>query len=254
MLAVETVVGTDAVPYWRPLAPLVSDGPDVEALKTYLEAAGYDPGTVDGRFTDRTRAAIEAWQDDHGYPVDGVFLPTDVAPGRSPATVGRVDVAAGDTVAVGQPLVALVEDEATVTVDIDNTDRSRLTLDLPAEIPIPATGATGTGRLVELAEAATVDAQGVERYRGEVALDGDLGAVEGTAVRIEVIRERVDDALAVPVASVSLGPGGEEVRILARDGTIKRVPVQTGLTEGAMVEIVSGLDGSEQVVVEVRQS
>ena len=77
--------------------------------------------------------------------------------------------------------------------------------------------------------------------------------MEGAAVRVEVVLAEVTDALVVPVASVSLnGSGVEEIRILAADGTIERVPVVTGLTEGALVEVVEGLDGSEQVVVEVR--
>lgn len=243
----------EPVPYWRPLQRFIEDGPDVEMLEQYLTDEGYSPGTVNHEFTDRTRDAVEAWQEDHDYPIDGIFLPTDVANGEWPATVGAIDLEVGTTVVAGQPLVPFVDDELSVTVQVDPTDRSRLETGLVAEVSIPATGAEGTGLISELADNAEIDQQGVERYRGEVALDGDLGVVDGTAVRIEVILEQVLNALAVPVASVSLnGDGQEEVRILNRAGTLDRVEVETGLTEGAMVEIVSGLDGSEQVVVEVR--
>lgn len=243
----------DPVPYWRPLARFVEDGPDVEMLEQFLVDEGYSPGTVNQDFTDRTEDAIEAWQEDNGYPIDGAFLPTDVAIGDWPATVGAVDLEVGVTVVPGQALVSFVSRELSVTVQVDPTDRSRLVSGLVAEVSIPATGAEGTGVIAELAENAEIDQQGVERYRGEVDLDGDLGVVDGTAVRVEVILEQVVNALVVPVASVSLnGEGREEVRILNRDGTLDRVLVETGLTEGAMVEIISGLDGSEQVVVEVR--
>ncbi len=249
MLAID-----DPEPYWRPLTVGVPDGPDVERLERFLTDEGYEPGTVNQEFSTATRDALEVWQEDNGYPIDGTFLPTDVVTGSWPATVGSVLPAVGDTVAIGQPLVGFVEPELSVAVQIDPTDRSRLSIGLVTVVEVPATGATGTGEIADLAEAATVDAQGVERYRGEIDLDTDLGVVDGTAVRIEVIVRQVIDALVVPVAAVSLnGDGREEVRILNAEGTIDRVLVETGLTEGALVEITSGLDGSELVVVEVRE-
>lgn len=243
----------DPVPYWRPLARFVDDGPDVERLERFLTDEGYSPGTVNQEFTNVTRDALEAWQGDNGYPVDGQFLPTDVATGEWPATVGGIDLDVGATVAPGQALVPFVDDDLSITVQVDPTDRSRLEEGLVARVTISATGAEGTGQIADLAEAAEIDQQGVERYQGEISLDNDLGVVDGTAVRVEVILEQVTNALVVPVAAVSLnGDGREEVRILNREGTLDRVFVETGLTEGAMVEIVSGLDGGEQVVVEVR--
>lgn len=240
-------------PYWRPLDRFVPDGPDVEMLEQFLTDEGYSPGTVNQEFSGLTEDALEAWQEDNGYPVDGVFLPTDLAVQQWPATVGDVLVDVGDSVTPGQPMIAVVDAELAVTIRIDPTDRSRLEPGLPATITVTASDIEADGSVRELADAPDVDGQGVERYRGEVAVDGDLELVEGAAVRVEVTLAEVIDALVVPVASVSLdGSGTEEVRILAPDGTIERVPVVTGLTEGALVEVVEGLDGSEQVVVEVR--
>jgi len=241
-------------PYWRPLERFVDDGPDVETLEQFLTDAGYSPGTVNQEFSTTTRDALEDWQADLGYPVDGRFLPTDVAIQQWPATVGEVAVALGDSVSSGQPLVSFVESELAVSIQVDPTDRSRLDVGLPAVITVTASDLEAAGSISDLADAPEVDAQGVERYPGEVTVTGSLDLVEGAAVRVEVVLAEVVDALVVPVASVSLdGSGTEEVRILAADGTIDRVPVTTGLTEGALVEIVEGLEGSEQVVVEVRQ-
>ena len=248
MLAID-----DPVPYWRTLTRFVDDGPDVERLEQFLTDGGYEPGTVNQEFTDVTRDALEDWQEDNGYPVDGQFLPTDVATGEWPATVGAVDLDVGEAVSLGQSLVPFVADDLSIVVQVDPTDRSRLETGLVARVEVSATGAEGTGQIAELAENADIDEQGVERYRGEVQLDTDLGVVDGTAVRVEVILEQVSNTLVVPVAAVSLnGDGREEVRILNAEGTLDRVSVETGLTEGAMVEIISGLDGGEQVVVEVR--
>lgn len=241
-------------PYWRALDRFVDDGPDVEMLEQFLSDAGYSPGTVNQEFSNLTRDALEDWQEDHGYPIDGRFLPSDLAVHPWPATVGDVGVDIGDSVAGGQPLLAFVESDLAVSIRVDPTDRSRLDVGLPGSVTVAASDIEAAGTITELADAPEVDGQGVERYPGEMTISGELDLVEGAAVRVEIVLTEVIDALVVPVAAVSLnGSGDEEIRILAADGTIDRVPVVTGLTEGAQVEIVEGLDGSEQVVVEVRQ-
>ncbi|MCP5028518.1 MAG: hypothetical protein GY929_19755 [Actinomycetia bacterium] len=243
----------EAPPYWRVLDRRATDGPDIEQLETFLVAAGFDPGDVDEDFTSNTEDALEDWQAENGFTPDGLFRPTDLLPAAWPARVGTVVVEVGGFVGPAQPLFTFVEDEVGALVSIAPADRTRLTEGLPAVVEIPATGAEGQGVVARLGEAAQVDQSGAERYQGEIDIGRDLVAADGTAVRVEVILAEVGDALVVPVASVSLdGSGGEEVRILAEDGTITRVPVTTGLTEGALVEIVEGLDGSEQVIIEVR--
>ncbi len=245
------VAGT--TPYWRPLQRFVDDGPDVEALELFLDEAGFSPGTVNQEFSSATRDALEDWQEANGYPVDGRFLPTDLAIHDWPAVVGSVGVDVGDSVAPGSPLVSFVEQDLTIAVAVDPTDRSRLEIGLPAVVKVSASDIEVDGRISDLADAPEVDAQGVERYAGEIESDITLNIVDGAAVRVEVILAEVVDAMVVPVASVSLdGSGAEEIRVLNEDGTIDRRTVVTGLTEGALVEITDGLDGSEQVVVEVR--
>lgn len=242
-----------SVPYWRTLNRSSTNGPDIELLEQQLADDGFDPGSVDQDFTSATRTALQQWQEAKGYPDDGIFRATDLAVGAWPATVGTVELEVGQFVAPGVPLMMLVEDELSVIVSIDPTDRSRLVPGLRTTVEVPATGEDAAGRIIELADTANTDGQGGQRYRGEIELLSDLEAVAGTAVRMEVVLEEVIDALVVPVASVSLSAEGqEEVRILTREGTLSRVPVTTGLTEGALVEIVDGLLGNEQVVVEVR--
>ena len=51
------------------------EGTDVEALQIRLDAAGYDPGEIDGIFGPNTEAAVRALQKDAGILVDGEFGP-----------------------------------------------------------------------------------------------------------------------------------------------------------------------------------
>ncbi|WP_224247538.1 peptidoglycan-binding domain-containing protein [Hyalangium gracile] len=47
-------------------------GPDVEQLQRQLEAAGFEPGPVDGIFGAKTKAALMAFQRARGLEVDGI--------------------------------------------------------------------------------------------------------------------------------------------------------------------------------------
>ncbi len=49
-----------------------STGNDVENLQRQLAAQGFNPGTADGIFGNRTRRAVEAFQRAEGIQVDGV--------------------------------------------------------------------------------------------------------------------------------------------------------------------------------------
>jgi len=56
----------------RPTLRLDARGSHVEALQTRLRDLGYFAGRIDGHLGERTRAAVQAFQADHGLELDGV--------------------------------------------------------------------------------------------------------------------------------------------------------------------------------------
>lgn len=52
-----------------------SKGPDVVRLQTLLARAGFSPGTIDGAFGPKTKAAVMAFQRARGLIVDGIVGP-----------------------------------------------------------------------------------------------------------------------------------------------------------------------------------
>jgi peptidoglycan hydrolase-like protein with peptidoglycan-binding domain len=52
-----------------------SEGEEVETLEHALSALGYDPGSADGLFDQRTRRAVIAFQRDHKLEPDGIVGP-----------------------------------------------------------------------------------------------------------------------------------------------------------------------------------
>lgn len=182
---------------------------------------------------------------------DAVFQPGDFVVGEWPTRIGSVLVDLGEFVPEGNPLMTLTEDELTVTIEMSPSDRAELDEGLRATVELAATGVTAPAVIEELEDAPDVDQSGGETYAGTVTVEGDLAVVDGATVSVDVVLEESVDVVTVPVAAL-VGVGDEtEVRVVRRDGSLERVAVVTGLTEGAFVEIREGLSGGEQVVVEV---
>jgi peptidoglycan hydrolase-like protein with peptidoglycan-binding domain len=68
-------------------------GHDIRVLQDLLGNAGYDV-TVDGEFGDVTFKAVEAFESQHGRPVDGAMDADDIAALRAAAAAGPAPVAA----------------------------------------------------------------------------------------------------------------------------------------------------------------
>jgi peptidoglycan hydrolase-like protein with peptidoglycan-binding domain len=69
--AVRSAAGTPE-PERPALDRLLTRG-DLQVAETRLKEFGFDPGPVDGMFTDETRAAVRAFQARYGLPVSGLL-------------------------------------------------------------------------------------------------------------------------------------------------------------------------------------
>ncbi len=195
-----------------------------------------------------TRATVSI----HIVDDDSIFQPGDLVVAQWPARVGKIHVEQTQIVIDGEPVMEFVEEEFSINITVNASDRPELTTDMPVDIEVEATGQSAEGVVLRLDESATVD-EGTEIYEGEVSTDGDLAAIDGAQVNVDVVIEEATDAIVVPVAAVLLdGQGNPEVRVVDPEtGNVKRVSVVTGLTEGSFVEIREGLNGDEQVIVQI---
>lgn len=70
----------------------------------------------------------------------------------------------------------------------------------------------------------------------------------GTFAEVVLALREIPNALVLPPQAVVSGPSGKAVFIVDQ-GKAKSIPVQTGITDGKWIEILSGLTGDEEVVV-----
>ena len=189
----------------------------------------------------------------HTLDDDVIFVPSDMIIADWPARVGTVFVDEGETVQLGQQLLTLTEPDFTITLFANPTDRSELVLGQLVTVELEAGDQTVEGRIVELDDAAIVNESGAERYEGVVEVVGALAAVDGATVSIEVVLDERIDAMVVPRAAIFQdGIGNPTVRVIDPDTLGQtEVAITTGIQEGSFTEVLSGLDGSEIIVVDV---
>ena len=182
---------------------------------------------------------------------DVVFLPSDMLVAAWPARVGKVEVDEGEFVLQGSVVISLTEPVFTITMKVSPSDRAQLEVGQSATVKLKAGDQDLVGVISTLDDAATVGDAGEELYEGVITVTGELAAVDGASVSIDVTLDERVNVLSVPVAAVLRTAAGDEVRVVNDKGTISRVSVTIGLIDNEYVEIVSGLKGDELVVVDI---
>ena len=184
---------------------------------------------------------------------DVVFRPGDMVVADWPVRVGTVSVEEGDYVQRGTPLFDLTEPQFTITLFASPTDRAKLAEGQSVTVNLDAGDQESPGTIVELDDNATVSGTS-ETYEGVVDAVEDLVGVDGAVVTIDVVVEESIDAVVVPIAAVLSDSGQETVRVVTPAGVIERRAVETGMLDGAYVEVVSGVVAGEYVILEIDRS
>ena len=77
----------------------------------------------------------------------------------------------------------------------------------------------------------------------------DITLINGASATLQVVTAHSANALVLPVEAVAGGQGKGKVDVIGPDGSRQTKDVVLGLSDGKMIEIKSGLDGSETVAV-----
>lgn len=77
----------------------------------------------------------------------------------------------------------------------------------------------------------------------------DLSAlVPGFDIDAEIITETTTDALAIPIESLLYNEDGTPYVFVVENGVVREQEIETGIQEGVMIEVVSGLESGQEVV------
>lgn len=165
-------------------------------------------------------------------PFDGVIVARLVDPGTS--------------VGPGDKLIEVAE-VATLrlVVDVPERDTGLVSPDAPVVVTVPSLGDRKIDAKISRFAPALDAATRTLRIEIDVANDGTLFAGAEARVRFAA---RAGKVLTIPDDALVVGAGGT-FAFIAKDGKAKRVPIKTGVDDGARVEVRQGLSAEDDVIV-----
>jgi len=170
---------------------------------------------------------------------------------RAPTTgvVANLTADPGDTVTPSTRLLQVVQvSSVEASVAVPEADLGRVRLGMPASVHVDAFSSRAfAGRVVRVSPVLAPDT----RTAGvRVAIPNPEGLLRpGMTARVELTLARREGVVAVPVHAVVRREGAQVVFVV-EGGLARARPVQLGISDGALVEVVRGVRPGERVVVE----
>lgn len=169
--------------------------------------------------------------------------------------VVQLELEAGDEARSGETAVRILDETGyLVDLNIDEGDSRLVAVDQIAEIEIPAIPDRIYEGVVTQVKRVTEVVNNVVVVPAEVRINGNSSDFRpGYSVDVEIIVESVADAIRVPVTAI-YSDGEESFAVLVDDeGRAEPVPVEAGLSDGLQVEIISGLEKDDRILVNAFQ-
>lgn len=168
-------------------------------------------------------------------PVDGVVADRAVYP--------------GDIAPAGTPLLTVMDSSKVIArLHVPEAQAALLHLGDAATLHVPGTQATVPGKVTVISPAVDPNSTTVEIW---VQADNPKGELHpGGSLDVTIVAQTVHDALVVPQSAIlSEDNGKTDVMVVNADSVARTHSVTTGVQEGSLVQIRSGLRAGEQVIV-----
>lgn len=174
-------------------------------------------------------------------PIDGMVI-------GKPLSAGEL-VAQG----VNNPTVILtVADMSTMQIqaDVDQTDIGKIKLDQQVVFTVDAyPGKEFTGTVTTISRKPTVE-QNVTYYPVTIDVNNAENLLNpGMVARVTVTISQSQNVLTLPLAAIRTDKTGKYVVVAGANGQTSNVPITTGTTGDDRVEITSGLNEGDRVIV-----
>lgn len=182
-------------------------------------------------------------------PLDGKVLYISKKVGEQ---VSKVQSDDDTTTADTKHFIVLAESsKVQVKANVPESDIKSITLGQPVEVSVEASeDERMRGVVTEISSLPEVDGNGVVTYEvtTEITGPGDV-LKEGMSAVISFIIKEKKNVLYIPNQAVTAEGGKQYVQVKQQDGTIGKKQVQGGLSDGENVEIISGLNRGDIVLM-----
>jgi len=177
-----------------------------------------------------------------------VYKPTPIIAPLTGFIIKRV-MEPGQTVSMQDPVLVMADD-LIVQAQVDETDMGKLTKGQHADISLDAyPGKPVSGEIEHIAYESEV-INNVTIYQVDIRpLEKMAFLRSGMSATIEVEIAKKENALLLPSYAVMDGRREKRVLIRTASGESSPVPVKTGMDNGENVEILSGIEESDTVLI-----
>ncbi len=158
-----------------------------------------------------------------------------------------IDSTVGSTVSTTTPIITVMP-EKTLYVVTEIPERYIATLELGLAGSVSSVAYSDRQYPVAISYMTPIVDSTSRTVDVNLAFTGETdGILEGMYVSIDLVTERITDALIVPSTAIS-SYGGSSVVYVVKDGTAVRTPVETGSSNTTQTVIISGLNEGDVVV------
>lgn len=168
-------------------------------------------------------------------PIDGVIADRAVYP--------------GDVAPAGTPLLIVMDtSEVVVRLHIPQPQAAQLKLGNPATLQVPGLKSSVPAKVTVISPAVDPNSTTVEIWVQANNVKGELQP--GTTVGVSIVVQTVSNALAVPDSAILNGANSEtHVMVVRPDSHAYSQSVTTGIQQGPIIQILSGLKAGDEVIV-----
>ncbi len=182
-------------------------------------------------------------------------------------TLSAVDAKVGDT-AGSSAVATIITHSQIANLSLNEVDAAKIKLGQKATLTFDAIdGLTLTGTIAEIDSVGTVS-QGVVSYQVQISFDTQDPRIKpGMTINASIQTGVVQDALSVPSSAVKTLNGESYVQMftppltdtggttgVTSDTPPQMVPVTIGISDDTNIQILSGLEAGQQIVVGTRSS
>lgn len=169
-------------------------------------------------------------------------------------TITSQTVEKGDMVAAGTMLTSISDkDTMEFVVPIDELDIAKIDYDQEVRVKIDALEETENnplvGKITDIPEEG-VTVSGVTDYYVTIQVSGNQSMKISMNANADIVINSVKDVLTIPVDSIIKENGKKYVDVLLQDGvTVERKEIETGASDITNIEVKSGLEEGEKVII-----
>jgi HlyD family secretion protein len=166
-------------------------------------------------------------------PIDGVVTERPLYP--------------GETAAAGAPLITVMDTSALVAkLHLPQAQAQRLKAGAAAEVRIPGVSEPIPAKVTLISPALDNGSTTVEVW---VRIENAKGELKpGTPAAVAIVGNTISNAIVIPSLSLVTDNAGAKKVMVIRDGVAKVSPVEVGIEDSGLVQIVSGLKPGDQLV------